>query len=149
MQSLVKKDKQLTDKQVSFLTHYFDVDNPVTFNNARQSCIAAGYAETSYPNVLTQMRNEIIERAKVTLAATSPRAVQQIIDSMTAAHNEGEPLGRTELRFRAAQDILDRSGVNKKQEAVIETKNLHAVVVLPQKNQYKPVEIYNPDDRNE
>jgi hypothetical protein len=67
---------------------------------------------------------------------------------MTAAHNEGEPLGRTELRFRAAQDILDCSGVNKKQEAVIETRNLHAVVVLPQKTQYEPVEIFNPDERD-
>lgn len=148
MKSLVTKDKELTEKQVSFMTHYFDVDNPQTFSNARQSCAAAGYASSSYPTVLTQLREEIIERAKLEMAVTSPRAVKQIVDSMTAAHTEGEPLGRTELRFKAAQDILDRSGISRRQEAVIETKNLHTVVILPQKSQYEPVEIFNPDDRS-
>lgn len=83
------------------------------------------------------MRDEIVERAKLEFAATSPRAVKQIVDSMTAAHDEGEPLGRTELRFKAAQDILDRAGVTKKQEVSVESHNLHAVVILPQKHNTK------------
>ena len=146
MNSLTKK-KKLTDKQEAFITHYFDVDCPETFSNGKQSALKAGYAENSYTTILSSMRDEIVERAKLEFAATSPKAVKQIVDSMTAIHDEGEPLGRTELRFKAAQDILDRAGVTKKQEMSVESKNLHAVVILPQKTQHEEAHIYDPDGR--
>lgn len=146
MNSLTKK-KKLTDKQEAFIKHYFDVDSPKTFNNGKQSALKAGYSVNSYEWIITTMRDEIVERAKLEFAATSPRAVKQIVDSMTAAHDEGEPLGRTELRFKAAQDILDRAGVTKKQEVSVESHNLHAVVILPQKTQHEEGQIYDPDGR--
>jgi len=147
MNSLTKK-KKLTDKQEAFLKHYFDVDCPQTFSNGRQSAIKAGYSINSYEWIITSMRDEIVERAKLEFAATSPKAVKKIVDSMEAPHNEDEPLGRTELRFKAAQDILDRAGITKKQEMSVETKNLHAVVILPQKTQHEEGQIYNPDGRD-
>jgi hypothetical protein len=146
MQSLTKK-KKLTDKQESFMKHYFNVDCPETFGNGKQSTLKAGYSENSYEWLITSMRDEIVERAKLEFAATSPKAVKKIVDSMTAPHDEGEPLGRTELRFKAAQDILDRAGVTKKQEMSVESKNLHAVVILPQKTQHEEEYIYDPDGR--
>ena len=146
MNSLTKK-KKLTDKQEAFIKHYFDVDSPQTFNNGKQSALKAGYSVNSYEWIITTMRDEIVERAKLEFAATSPRAVKQIVDSMTAAHDEGEPLGRTELRFKAAQDILDRAGVTKKQEVSVESHNLHAVVILPQKTQHEEGQKYDQDGR--
>ena len=45
------------------------------------------------------------------------------------------PTSQMELRLRAATDILDRTGISKKQEIDVKAEIVHGVVFLPPKQE--------------
>ena len=44
-----------------------------------------------------------------------------------------------EVRLRAANDILDRTGVSKRQEISTESKVIHGIVLLPAKKEQQEI----------
>ena len=95
------------------------------------------------------LKDEIIERTKLTLASAGVKAATRIIEALDS---DGDiPANQMDVRIRAANDILDRVGVSKRQEIFNQTEVIHGVVFLPPKqdvqdlpyaNSKKKVEIH-------
>ena len=117
-----RKVINVTEQQEKFLNALFGVAQ----GNFRIAMNVAGYAPTEYPaRLIRQLKSEIIERAENMLAANAPKAVL----SMSGILDDPSALGNRD-RLAAAKEILDRTGIVKKEK--IEHKGVaSAVVILP------------------
>jgi hypothetical protein len=115
--------KQLTEKQAKFLE--------VLFEEARGSVVRAkelaGYsANTPTSEVISPIRDEILERTQMFMARNAPLAAMSIVDGM---------IDPTELGLRdklnAAKDLLDRVGLVKTEKVQVEATN--GLMILPPK----------------
>jgi hypothetical protein len=102
----------------------------------------AEYSSSYKHYLLKSLSNEIIERARFTLVSQSLNAGDILFQAMQGTLT-GNGKGDKDLRFRAAQDILDRAGVSKKIEKDIHIREEIAVILLPGKdiNTEKPIDI--------
>lgn len=118
--------KTLTDKQEKFLTSLFENGGDVRF-----AMEEAKYHPSSRSNLISSVKNEIIERTKLSLAGSAPKSAQRIKEGLDA---DGTlPTSQVEVRMKAAADILDRIGITKRQEIDIRAEVIHGVVLLPSK----------------
>jgi hypothetical protein len=49
------------------------------------------------------------------------------------------PSSQMDVRLRAASDILDRTGISKRQEIATESRVLHGIVLLPAKKKQQEI----------
>jgi hypothetical protein len=49
------------------------------------------------------------------------------------------PSSQMDVRLRAASDILDRTGISKRQEIATESRVLHGIVLLPAKKEQQEI----------
>ena len=129
---LKEKSRELTDRQKSFLSILFKSGGNIT-----KALEEAGYKSASRYYVLQSLKDEIIEQAKVELAAHSVTAINRVVDSM----NDTGEHPRQELRLKAAQTLLDRVGMGKQEKIDIEGKLLHGVVLMPAKKEMPVVSV--------
>ena len=123
---------KLTDKQETFLTTLVENGGRV-----KEAMEVAGYHPGSRSNLINSVMNEIIERTRQHLASSSVQAANRLIEGLDA---DGTiPSSQMEVRLRAANDILDRTGVSKRQEIATESKVLHGIVLLPAKKEQQNV----------
>jgi len=123
---------KLTDKQETFLTTLVENGGRV-----KEAMEVAGYHPGSRSNLINSVKNEIIERTRQHLASSSVQAANRLIEGLDA---DGTiPSSQMEVRLRAANDILDRTGVSKRQEIAMESKVLHGIVLLPAKKEQQNV----------
>ena len=123
---------KLTDKQETFLTTLVENGGRV-----KEAMEVAGYHPGSRSNLINSVKNEIIERTRQYLASSSVQAANRLIEGLDA---DGTiPSSQMEVRLRAANDILDRTGVSKRQEIATESKVLHGIVLLPAKKEQQNV----------
>ena len=123
---------KLTDKQETFLTTLVENGGRV-----KEAMEVAGYHPASRSNLIKAGKHEIIERTRQHLASSSVQAANRLIDGLDA---DGTiPSSQMEVRLRAANDILDRTGVSKRQEIAMESKVLHGIVLLPAKKEQQNV----------
>ena len=123
---------KLTDKQATFLTTLVENGGRV-----KEAMEVAGYHPGSRSNLINSVKNEIIERTRQHLASSSVQAANRLIEGLDA---DGTiPSSQMEVRLRAANDILDRTGVSKRQEIATESKVLHGIVLLPAKKEQQNV----------
>ena len=120
------QNKDLTSQQKIFINSLFGEAQ----GNPKKAGELAGYAETSYPNIVKSLKDIIIERAEGVLAMHSPKAVMGLVhamdeDGMTPAAN---------IRIEAAKQILDRVGLVKKEKIDISAKLAHGIFILPPKD---------------
>ena len=124
--------KKLTEKQETFLNNLIDNGGRV-----KEAMEIAGYHPGSRSNLINAVKHEIIERTRQHLASSSVQAANRLIEGLDA---DGTiPSSQMEVRLRAANDILDRTGVNKRQEIATESKVLHGIVLLPAKKEQQNV----------
>ena len=123
---------KLTDKQETFLTTLVENGGRV-----KEAMEVAGYHPGSRSNLINSVKNEIIKRTRQHLASSSVQAANRLIEGLDA---DGTiPSSQMEVRLRAANDILDRTGVSKRQEIATESKVLHGIVLLPAKKEQQNV----------
>ena len=121
-----KQNKELTTQQKTFIDFLFGEAQ----GNPKRAAELAGYASTSYPNVVKSLKNDIVEKAENVLAIHSPKAVMGLVnaldeDGLTPASN---------IRMEAAKQILDRVGIVKREKVDINAQVAHGIFILPPKD---------------
>ena len=116
--------KELTTKQQVFL------DNIVACNgNLKQAAEIAGYAPGSYTTIAKSLRKEIIELAENIMAYSAPQAALKVVEMVTSDN----PLPQANIRLQAAQTLLDRVGLGKKDKLEVDVQNSQGLFILPAK----------------
>ena len=102
-------NKTLTDKQQKFLDYLVE-----TNGNPKKAAELAGYSGNHY-QVVKSLKNEIIDLATDVLANSAPEAAFKLVDIM----NTDAPIPQIGNKLQAAQAILDRVGVVKKERVEV------------------------------
>lgn len=123
---LPKKKKELTEKQELFLTELM-----ANGGNITQAIETAGYSQESRSWLVSSVKDEIIDRTKTLMASSSMKAANRLLQALD--HDGTIPTSQMDTRIRAANEILDRTGITKKQEIDVKGQMLHGVVMLPAK----------------
>jgi len=131
----MSEEKQLTEKQQAFLEALVGEAR----GDIRSAMRVAGYSDsTKVHEVVTPLREEIVDRASMMLAMNAPRATFSMIDVL---HDPAAMGARNAVA--AAREILDRSGLVKKEQVEIKGPE-GGIFILPPK-QAEPVY----DEQNE
>ena len=125
--SIVKSQKRnLTDMQEKFLDVLFGEAQ----GNPREAAKLAGYSEHSYPKVIRNLKREITELAENHLSTHSAKAATRLTNLM----DEDGTTPHANIRLAAANSVLDRVGIVKKDQLDINMKALHGIFILPPKD---------------
>lgn len=124
------KDRTLTDKQQKFLDCLIEHNG-----NAKLAAQEAGYSGNHY-QVVKSLKNEIIDLATDILANSAPQAALKMVDIM----NTDMPIPQVANKLQAAQTILDRVGVVKKERVEVDHKTNGGVFILPAKKEVTVIE---------
>ena len=128
--SITKTQKRnLTDMQEKFLDVLFGEAK----GNPREAARLAGYSSHSYPKVIRNLKKEITEIADTHLSTHSPQAATRL----TALLDEDGTTPQAGIRLAAANSILDRVGIIKKDQIDVNMKALHGIFILPAKDNPK------------
>ena len=115
--------RKLTDKQEKFLEHLVD-----TKGNLKLSAELAGYQGNHY-QVIKSLKEEIIELASNVLAREAPSAAFKLVEIM---HSD-EAVPQANVKLQAAQTLLDRVGVIKKEKLDVNHNVTGGIFILPKK----------------
>ena len=125
--SITKTQKRnLTDMQEKFL----DVLFAEAKGNPREAARLAGYSENSYSKVIRNLKKEITDLAENHLSTHSAQAANRLITLL----DEDGTTPQASIRLAAANSILDRVGIVKKDQLDINMKALHGIFILPAKD---------------
>ena len=121
------KERNLTEKQQSFL------DNLITTGgNPKEAAELAGYSG-NYHQVIKSLREEVIQLASDVLARSAPEAAFKLVNIM----NSDRPIPQVGNKLQAAQTILDRVGVAKRDRLDVTHQAAGGIFILPEK---QPIE---------
>jgi len=81
--------------------------------------------------VVKALKTEIIDMASTILAQSAPQAAQKLVDVMES----NEPIPQASMRVQAAQTILDRVGLGKKDTLDVKHEVSGGVFILPAKEE--------------
>lgn len=122
-----KKKKELTELQKNFISALFSKEAK---GKPKVAKAMAGYADTvSVSELIHSLHEEILEYAKKYMAANAGQAVVGLFDVLG---NPGQIGGSNKLK--AAQEVLDRVGLNKSKDSDNTLKIPESgLVILPAK----------------
>ena len=121
-----KNNKQLTEKQQKFLDCLIE-----TKGNPKEAAELAGYSTGSHYQVIKALKDEIIDLATDVLANSAPEAAFKLVDIMKT----DRPIPQIANKLQAAQSILDRVGVTKKERLEVNHSSTGGVFILPAKKE--------------
>jgi len=98
--------------------------------NPREAARIAGYSEHSYPKVIRNLKKEITELAETHLSTHSAKAATRLTDLL----DEDGTTPHSNIRLAAANSVLDRVGITKKDQLDINMKAMHGIFILPPKD---------------
>ena len=128
--SITKIQKRnLTEMQEKFLDVLFGEAQ----GNPREAARIAGYSEHSYPKVIRNLKKEITELAETHLSTHSAKAATRLTNPL----DEDGTTPQASIRLAAANSVLDRVGITKKDQLDINMKSLHGIFILPPKDSPK------------
>ena len=123
MKSLTKSNRTLTEKQEKFLNSLIE-----TKGDLKLSAELAGYSGNHY-QVLRSLKEEIIELASDVLAREAPSAAFKLVEFMT----NPVVMPQANVKLQAAQTILDRVGLGKKDRLEVDHNVSGGIFILPEK----------------
>ena len=126
MLPIKKESKELTEQQQKFIDALFGEAN----GSPKRAGEIAGYSPSSYSKVVKSLKDEILERAEYSLAFNSAKAVKGLVNALD---DDGTTPGAN-IRMEAAKQILDRTGLVKKEKIDITGKVTHGIFILPPKD---------------
>ena len=122
---MTEEFKQYTDKQLLFL----DALMGEAKGSIRKAMDVAGYAKTTkISEVVRSLNKEIIRAAEEMLAMNAPKAAFGIIDVLDDPSSMG-----ARNSIAAAREILDRTGLVKKEQIEVTNKG-GGMFILPPKS---------------
>ena len=127
-----KRSKTLTKKQQKFLDSLIE-----TNGNPKEAAKLAGYSTGSHYQVIKALKNEIIDLATDVLANSAPEAAFKLVDIMKT----DRPIPQIANKLQAAQTILDRVGVTKKERLEVNHNATGGVFILPAKEEINIIDI--------
>ena len=132
--------RKLTEQQQSFL----DALSTNTKGNVKEALVIAGYATTSQSAVVDSLKNEIIDVANKILATSAPRAAEKLVEILESE----DPIPQVGAKLQAAQTLLDRVGIAKREKLDVTHTAAGGIFLLPEKRDVIDVnaEDVTPDD---
>jgi hypothetical protein len=118
--------KELTVKQQDFLDNLM-----TTGGDLRKAAELSGYAKNGHWQVAKALKHEIIEMASSILAQSAPKAAMKLVNIM----DSDAPIPQASVRIQAAQTILDRTGLGKKDSLDVNHKVEGGLFILPAKEE--------------
>ena len=109
--------------------------------NVTEAMDLAGYKPSSRQWLVKSVKDEIVSRKEHLLALSAAKAAQRLIN--TIDDDGSEP--RSEIRLKAAESLLNRVGLGKKDTVQHNVTAVHGVVLLPSKKQAEEI-IIEPDE---
>jgi len=123
MKALTKSDRKLTEKQEKFLNSLIE-----TKGDLKLSAELAGYSGNHY-QVIRSLKEEIVELASDVLAREAPSAAFKLVEVMT----NPVAMPQANVKLQAAQTILDRVGLGKKDRLEVDHNVSGGIFILPEK----------------
>ena len=120
-----EKKRELNEQQQKFL----DALAHEAKGNIKQALAIAGYAETSQSNIVSSLKDEIVEVATKILAKSAPMASQKLVEILMS----DDPIPQVGAKLQAAQTLLDRVGVAKRDKLDVTHTASSGIFILPNK----------------
>ena len=120
-----EKERELNEQQQKFL----DALAHEAKGNIKQALAIAGYAETSQSNIVSSLKDEIVEVATKILAKPAPMASQKLVEILMS----DDPIPQVGAKLQAAQTLLDRVGVAKRDKLDVTHNAASGIFILPNK----------------
>ena len=115
--------RKLTEKQENFLNNVIE-----TKGNLKLSAELAGYSGNHY-QVIQSLKQELVDLASDVLAKEAPSAAFKLVDVLTT----DKPIPQANVKVQAAQTILDRVGLGKKERLDVNHNVQGGIFILPEK----------------
>ena len=119
-----RKSTKISEKEELFLQNLFENGGQVV-----AAAENAGYTKGSAGYLRSKLADEIIKRSKSLLAGASVKATNKLISLIDSPQIERGD----DLRFKAAESLLNRVGLGKEETHNHNVQALHGVVLLPAK----------------
>ena len=117
--------RKLTEQQQTFLSTLATSAK----GDINKALNIAGYKETSYYNVINSLKDEIVDVATKILAKSAPQASQKLVEIL----NSDDPIPQVNAKLQAAQTLLDRVGVSKRDKLDVTHTATSGIFLLPEK----------------
>ena len=116
--------REISPQQEQFLSNLFENGGNVT-----DAALSAGYSKGSVTWLKTSLADEIINRTKNILSMNAFKAATRLVSTI----DNQVPERGDDLRFRAAESLLNRVGLGKQETTNINVQAVHGIVLLPPK----------------
>ena len=126
--AIQKTNRKLTEKQQSFLDNLIQ-----TGGDPKLAAELAGYSGNHY-QVIQTLKEEIVDLASDVLARSAPQAAFKLVEVM----NSDKSMPQVNTKLQAAQTILDRVGVSKRERLDVNHNVNGGIFILPEK---QPIEV--------
>ena len=127
-----KNKRKLTEKQEKFLSALAGEAN----GDARTALTVAGYEQTSYYAVLDSLKEEVVDVANSILAHSAPKAAAKLVDVLES----DAPIPQVGAKLQAAQTLLDRVGISKRERVDVNHSVTGGIFLLPDKEDIKIID---------
>jgi hypothetical protein len=118
--------RDISPQQENFLTNLFENGGSIT-----EAALAAGYSKGSVTWLRTSLADEIITRTKNILSMNAFKAATRLVSTI----DNPLPERGDDLRFRAAESLLNRVGLGKQETTTVNVQAVHGIVLLPPKKE--------------
>ena len=118
------KEREVTPKEEQFLTNLFENGGNIT-----DAAVKAGYSKGSTTWLRNNLADEIIRRTQNVLSMNAYKAATRLVTTI----DNPVPERGDDLRFRAAESLLNRVGLGKQETTNVNVQAIHGIVLLPPK----------------
>ena len=120
------KEREITPQQEEFLTNLFENGGNIT-----DAAVKAGYARGTTTWLRNTLADEIIRRTQNVLSMNAYKAASRLVSTI----DNPVPERGDDLRFRAAESLLNRVGLGKQETTNVNVQAVHGIVLLPPKKE--------------
>ena len=118
--------REISPQPEQFLSNLFENGGNVT-----DAALSAGYSKGSVTWLKTSLADEIINRTKNILSINAFKAATRLVSTI----DNPVPERGDDLRFRAAESLLNRVGLGKQETTNVNVQAVHGIVLLPPKKE--------------
>ncbi len=120
---------KLNPKQELFLEYLFN--DASCSNDTLAAAKKAGYASVEHAPLVRSLKDEIISRTQEYIAFKAPKAAVTLVNGL----DEDGTTPKGDLRLKAAEAVLDRIGISKRQEMDINVAATSPLFFIPGKRE--------------
>ena len=134
--------RKLTEQQEKFL----DALSSEAKGDINRALDIAGYRPGASYAVINSLKDEIIDVATKILAKSAPQASNKLVEIL----NSDDPIPQVNAKLQAAQTLLDRVGVAKRDKLDVTHNAGNGIFILPEKKptiEAEDVEVIDEEEK--